>query len=305
MHPRNKNRESYDLQAMTRELPELRGHIIHSKSGRDSINFSDPNSVRILNRAILQYYYGIDFWEFPKDNLCPAIPGRADYIHHLADLLASDNKDLAQFNPNITCLDIGTGASCIYPIIGTIEYGWNFIGTDIDANSLKSASEIVRRNPRLKNKISFIKQSNPNHIFRNILKPSDQIELSMCNPPFHSSVQEAIKSSKRKVRNLTKDRSVKLVRNFSGNQNELVYEGGEYRFVRNMILESKSLGNKILWFSVLISKESNIQKLITLLKQYEPYEYKTIDLATGNKKSRILIWTYIHSKQRKEWLQQK
>ena len=29
---------------------------------------------------------------FPNENLCPPIPGRADYIHHIADLLSINNN---------------------------------------------------------------------------------------------------------------------------------------------------------------------------------------------------------------------
>tara|TARA_R110002049_G_scaffold285775_4_gene467314 strand:+ start:7279 stop:7518 length:240 start_codon:yes stop_codon:yes gene_type:complete len=67
--------------------------------------------------------------------------GRVDYVHHISDLLKS-----SKIEDNIAILDIGTGASCIYPILGNAEYSWTFVGTDIDETSLKQAQSIINKN---------------------------------------------------------------------------------------------------------------------------------------------------------------
>jgi 23S rRNA (adenine1618-N6)-methyltransferase len=72
------------------------------------------------------------------------VPGRADYIHHLADLLALDTGTIPE---NASILDIGTGANLIYPLIGAHEYGWRFTGSEISAEAIASAQAIVNANP--------------------------------------------------------------------------------------------------------------------------------------------------------------
>ena len=143
LHPRNKNRNKYDLTSLVKLNPELKQYISPNKYGGKSIEFSNPIAIRILNKSLLNHYYGIKNWDFPEDNLCPPIPGRADYIHHIADLLAENNFGKIPKGDKITCLDIGMGASCIYPIIGNTEYNWKFIASDIDLKSINSARKII------------------------------------------------------------------------------------------------------------------------------------------------------------------
>lgn len=227
LHSRNKNRERYDLSALARSNPALKIHLKPTKFGVESIDFSDPSAVKLLNKAILHHYYGIKHWEFPDQNLCPPIPGRADYIHYIADLLAENNSGKVSSGEKITCLDVGTGASCIYSIIGVTEYNWNFIGSDSDAKSIQSAQSIVNKNPSLNGKIECRLQKNPSHIFRGIIKKEEKIDITICNPPFHSSQEEALKGTRRKVKNLSGKKKIKPELNFSGMSNELIYEGGE------------------------------------------------------------------------------
>lgn len=301
LHQRNKNHNRYDLKAMIISTPELKKYIQPNRLGKDSIDFSNPLGVRILNKSILNYYYGIEYWEFPETSLCPPIPGRAEYIHHIADLLSENNNGEIPKSKKITCLDIGTGASCIYPIIGVIEYDWEFIGSDIDMRSIESSENIVNLNQDLKGKITLKKQKNPNFIFRGIIDKKDKIDISICNPPFHSSKKEALKGTRRKIRNLTGKKTNNPKLNFSGNNNELICKGGEYQFLCNMILESKEFGKSCFWFSSLVSKESNLKRIKQFLEKNNPTETKIINIGTGNKKSRILAWTYLTPKERNIW----
>ncbi|MGZ5188762.1 MAG: RlmF-related methyltransferase, partial [Kaistella sp.] len=143
LHLRNKNRERYDLEALKTAVPELSNYIKANKYGDDSVDFASPDAVKLLNKALLSHYYGIKNWDFPAENLCPPIPGRADYLHYMADLLGQSNFGGIPQGEKITALDVGVGASCIYPIIGVSEYGWNFIGSDTDPKSVDSAKNIV------------------------------------------------------------------------------------------------------------------------------------------------------------------
>jgi len=301
LHSRNKNRERYDLSALTTTNPELKNYIMPNKFGVESVDFSNPLAVRLLNKALLNQYYGIKNWEFPDENLCPPIPGRADYIHHIADLLGENNFGTIPIGDKITCLDVGLGASCIYPIIGVTEYDWKFIGSDIDPKSIASAQNIVNSNSSLKDKIECRLQKNPKDVFHGIIGKEDKIDLTICNPPFHSSIEDAQKGTRRKIKNLSGKKVKTPELNFAGISNELICDGGEYQFIQNMIRESKKISKNCYWFSTLVSKQSNLKGIYKLLEKIEANQIKTIPMGTGNKSSRIVAWTFLSREEQKEW----
>ena len=301
LHPRNKNREKYDLSALTKCNPELKKHIVPNRSGGDSIDFSNPLAVKVLNRALLNHYYGIENWEFPDENLCPPIPGRADYIHHIADILAENNFGKIPTGQNVICLDVGLGASCIYPIVGVTEYDWTFIGSDIDPKAIASAQNIIDSNASIKNRIECRLQKNSKDVFYGIVSKEEKIELTICNPPFHASIEEAQKGSRRKVKNLS-GKNVKSPKlNFSGIASELICEGGENQFIQNMIRESLAFSKNCYWFSTLVSKQSNLKGIYKLLENSAATQIKMVPMGTGNKSSRIVAWTFLSLIEQKEW----
>lgn len=301
LHTRNKNRERYNLSALIKATPALQNHIALNKYGVESVDFSNPIAVKLLNTAILNHYYGIKYWAFPDENLCPPIPGRADYIHHMADLLAENNFGTIPTGDRITCLDIGLGASCIYPIIGVTEYGWKFIGSDIDPKSIASSQHIVNSNASLKEMIECRLQKNSKDIFHGILGKEDKFEFTVCNPPFHSSAEEAQKGTRRKIMNLSGKKAKTPELNFSGINNELICDGGEYKFIQHMIKESEKFSKNCFWFSTLVSKQANLKRIHHLLENTETDQIKTIPMGTGNKSSRIVAWTFLSKEERKAW----
>ncbi len=301
LHIRNRNRDRYDLNALVVVTPELEQHIKPNKHGEASVDFSDPIAVKLLNKALLHHYYGIKHWEFPDKNLCPPIPGRADYLHYMADLLAENNFGHIPKGDMITCFDIGVGANCIYPIIGVVEYGWHFIGSDIDPKSIESANHIINANPQLKGKVEIKLQENRKDVFYGIINREDQIDLAICNPPFHSSSENALKGTQRKVRNLhgVKEAAPKL--NFEGIQDELICEGGEAKFIQNMVRESKNYANNCYMFSTLVSKKSNLKWIKKSLEKLMASQIKVIPMGTGNKSSRVVAWSFLTKDERKIW----
>lgn len=301
LHARNRNRERYDLEALAKSNPELKDHIVPNKYGIESIDFSNPIAVKLLNAAILNHYYGIKNWDFPDENLCPPIPGRADYIHYMADLLAENNFGTIPTGDRITALDIGLGASCIYPIIGVTEYGWKFIGSDVDPKSIASSQHIVNSNSSLKSKVECRIQKDSKNLFIGILSEEDQIDVVVCNPPFHSSTEDAEEGSRRKIRNLSGKRVNTPELNFAGISGELIYDGGEQGFIRNMIAESEKFSKKCLWFSSLVSQQSKLKGIYKLLNRTQATQVKTIPMGTGNKSSRIVAWTFFSKEEQKEW----
>lgn len=302
LHPRNKHRERYDFNQLIESCPELAPFIKLNIYSDESIDFSDPDAVKMLNKALLKHFYHISNWNIPPNYLCPPIPGRADYIHYIADLLGSCNNGKIPVENQIKCLDIGVGANCVYPIIGIKEYGWSFIGTDIDPVSIQSACKIVELNPVLAGKIELRLQNNSNDIFRGIIQKGEYYDLTICNPPFHASMEVARSGTLRKLKNISPNNTINPLLNFGGQNGELWCEGGEERFVHNMICQSKQFATSCFWFSSLISKESHLKNVYLTLKKAEALGVKTIEMGQGNKKSRIVAWTFLTQEQRLKWV---
>jgi len=305
LHPRNKHRERYDFKQLIVTCPELAKYVKLNPYGIESIDFANPKAVKWLNKALLKQYYSLEYWDVPSGYLCPPIPGRADYIHHIADLLGKSNEGRIPTGYKIKCMDIGIGASCVYPIIGNKEYGWSFIGSDIDKVALESARKIIHYNAFLKRNIELRYQENPNDIFHGIMNRNEPIDLAICNPPFHSSADEAEKGTLRKLSSLNQKKITTLVLNFGGQSNELWCDGGEERFVRSMIRQSKQFSTNCFWFSTLISKQSHLGGIYEALKHVKAIEVKPIEIGQGTKISRIVAWTFLTPMQQKKWIDTK
>lgn len=305
LHPRNKYREQYNFKQLIESCSELKPYIKLNLYGNESIDFANPTAVKMLNKALLKYFYNIENWDIPDGYLCPPIPGRADYIHHIADLLSNSFNNKKTNGNLIKCLDIGVGANCVYPIIGNHEYNWQFVGADIDKIAIENAKQIVASNPTLKDKIELRLQSNLKDIFNGIIKENEHFDVTICNPPFHASIEDAQAGTLRKTRNLNHKTTTKAVLNFGGKNNELWCDGGEAKFIKTMIEQSKNFANNCYWFSCLVSKESNLKSIFEALKKANAIEVKKIDMAQGNKKSRFVAWTFLTKEKQKSWMNER
>lgn len=305
MHPRNPHRFRYDFKQLTGVCPELAPFVKLNQYNTESIDFANPQAVKLLNKAILKQFYGIAVWDIPENYLCPPIPGRADYIHHVADLLASGNDGIIPTGRSVSVLDIGVGASCVYPIIGHKAYNWHFVGSDIDPVAIRAANQIIAANPTLRGAVECRLQGTPSNIFSKIIKRGEVFDLSICNPPFHSSREEAAGETQRKSRNLASAKETVPILNFGGQNTELWCEGGEAEFVRRMIKQSSELPERCLWFSSLISKKENLYGVYKALKKAGAKEVRTIEIAHGQKQSRIVAWTFFPKEQQVEWQQER
>lgn len=306
LHPRNRHRERYDFPVLTAACPELGAFVAVNAYGDASIDFANPEAVKTLNRAILKHFYGVVHWDLPQGYLCPPIPGRADYLHHLADLLATGNGGTLPRGPGVRVLDIGVGANCVYPLIGQHEYGWRFLGSEIDPGALACAKGILAANPGLAAAIELRLQSNPAQILKGLLQAGEVFDLTLCNPPFHASLAEAQAGTERKWRNLGRQaRPNAPVLNFGGQGSELWCPGGEAGFVRQLILESAQLGGRVLWFSTLISREANLPGVYAALKAAGALQHRTLPMAQGQKKSRLVAWTFLDEAQRERWARER
>ncbi len=291
LHPRNLHNQGYDFPALVTSYPALACHVKPNPYGNLSIDFSNPLAVKTLNAALLKQHYNIAGWDIPDGALCPPIPGRADYIHHIADLLGPEN-------PDIKLLDIGTGANGIYPLLACRIYDWQCVGSDINAQSLANVAAIIASNPDLKERFTLRRQTDKNHIFEGIIQPDERFDVSVCNPPFHASQDEALKSTQRKVSNLARNRGEAKAKekasnlNFGGQGAELWCKGGELLFLKKMVRESQIYSSQCRWFTSLISKADNVRPLKKLMLKVGAVEVREIEMKQGNKVARVMAWTF-------------
>ena len=305
LHPCNPHRHRYAFDQLIASCPELGPFVRPNAYGDDSIDYADPGAVKTLNKALLKHTHGIAHWDLPVGFLCPPVPGRVDYVHHLADLLAEfSGGDIPQ-GARVRVLDIGVGANTIYPLVGHSTFGWQFLGSDIDAKALAAARWIVDANGL--SKFIELRQQTPPSIFRGLLKEGETFDLTMCNPPFHASPEEAQVGSRRKWTNLGRGGSGKTTPalNFGGQGGELWCEGGEAAFVRRMIEESSAIPTRCLWFTTLLSKSSNLPVILRTLKQAQVQGQGVLPMAQGQKQSRIVAWTFFTHEAREAWARER
>jgi 23S rRNA (adenine1618-N6)-methyltransferase len=305
LHPRNRHRGRYNFAELTKALPALTQYLTANPfdANEQTIDFANPAAVKTLNSALLKHFYGVANWDVPPGYLCPPIPGRADYLHHAADLLAASNNGEIPRGPGVRVLDIGVGANCIYPLIGRHEYGWKFVGSDIDEEAINAAQQMLNTNPGLADLIALQLQPSPQQIFIGILEPDERFDIVICNPPFHASAQEAQAGSMRKWKNLGKSRmgDAKPKLNFGGQGSELWCEGGEVGFVSRMVAESATHKKNVLWFTTLVSKEDNLPAIYEALRKVNASTVETIEMAQGQKKSRIVAWSFLSASEVADW----
>lgn len=329
LHPRNQHTGRYDFDLLVAALPELKEHLIKNPVGEDTVNFSDPLAVKLLNKALLAHHYGVKHWDIPAGYLCPPIPGRADYIHRVADILNSDGQGEPYNHASVKALDIGVGANCIYPIIGATEYKWRCTGTDVDPVSVKAANFIAESNANLKGKIRSRLQADSESIFKGVIKDNERYDVTICNPPFHGSQEEAEQGSQRKLDNLAANRAKKAglpfkpelknkkivqkasdaankpTLNFGGQKTELWCPGGEAAFILKMAKESQLFSTQVLWFTTLISKKDNVDMIRSELGKLRAKQVKVVEMSQGQKVSRFVAWTFMDDEQRQQWIELK
>jgi 23S rRNA (adenine1618-N6)-methyltransferase len=301
LHPRNAHRQGYDFDKLIKSTPGLRKFVKRNEHDVESIDFSDADAVKTLNSALLKQYYNISDWDIPEGYLCPPVPGRADYVHYIADLLAEANNGSIPTGKKIKILDIGTGANCIYPLIGGSVYNWTIVGTDIDPIAIRSGMDIIAANKHLKSQIIFRQQTNKHNIFKGVIIQDEGFDATICNPPFHTSAQEAQLATINKWTKLKADGKPQTPLNFGGQKKELWYPGGEAAFIKLTIEQCTLVAQQCMWFTTLVSKKDTLPGVYRALKKAGAVEVRTINMSQGQKVSRIVAWSFFNEAERKEW----
>ncbi len=298
LHPRNVHRDGYDFAKLVQACPALSAYVSPSPAGQLTIDFSDPKAVLLLNKSLLADAYGYQKWSIPEGSLCPPVPGRADYVHYLADLLGSGNGGRPPRGGGVQILDIGVGANGIYPILGRALYGWSFHGVDISPEALQALAAHLAANPHFKAGVSISLQQDPGQVLKGAITGKAVYDAVACNPPFYASAAAAAEENERKWRKLGK---AAAGRNFAGQAGELWCEGGERGFITRYISESRELPTRCFWYTTLVSRSAHLPYFERLLNESGANAVHVQPMGQGQKVSHMLCWTYLSAPLQRDW----
>jgi len=251
------------------------------------LDFSNPESIQQLTKSLLKRDFGLRI-SLPPDRLCPPIPNRLNYLLWIQDLLDTtidSYTDIYEPKREVLGLDIGSGASCIYPLLGCAQRpNWRFAGTDIDDTSLQFARDNIRTN-NLQNRIKIIQTQPDGPLLPLDALRFENIDFSMCNPPFYSSKAEMLASAASKQR--------PPFTACTGSETEMVTSGGEVAFVSRIIEESITLCDRVQWYTSMLGKFSSLATLVQILREKRIDNYAVTEFVQGSKTRRWGIgWSF-------------
>lgn len=298
LHPDNPFAAPYPLQELAVLQPALLPWLRQTPAGL-SVDFAAAEAVLALNTALLRWQFGLTYYEVPAGYLCPAVPGRLDYLLYLRDLLTQSNAGKAVPAKAVQVLDIGCGANLIYSLLAVKACKWRVLASDISAAALAHAGHLLAMN-QLNDQIRLFQQKDASLLFAGVLAAGDYVDLTLCNPPFHQDSQSAAAGSARKQQGLgLKETGL----NFAGQANELWCDGGERGFLLRMISQSQQFASQVYWFTSLVSKAEHLKTLQQALTAAGATRQQVIPMQQGNKQSRILCWSFLTPAQQQLWQQ--
>lgn len=284
MHPRNKYRnKKANFQHLAIKYPEFRKHVFPDVSGKLFLDFQNPESLRQLSITLMKEDFGLDV-ELPPDRLVPTIPLRLNYILWIEDILNNSKA-----NGEIRGIDIGTGGSCVYPLLSNSLNKWSFLATEVDDLNFTYAIKNIKKN----NMGDFIqvKKVQESAILLDVIGDgADTYDFCMCNPPFFSDHLEA--------QGITNSRSDQRPEPHSVNtasSTESVAFGGEVEFVKKMIHESTKLKDKVRVYTSMVGKKSSLTPLKEELRKLKIQNFSTTEFCQGKTMRWGLGWSFDES----------
>ena len=269
-----------DFAKLAEACPALRAHLVPRPCGRkgETIDFEREESVEELTRCTLSHEFGVS-WERPPDSLIPPVPNRYTYLLWLRDLLASTGH-LGSSAPEARGVDVGTGGTLIYPLLGASAFGWRFLATECCAESLRWARRNLAANPRLGGLIE-VRDSGGGYL-AGVLDDGDggggaaTYDFTMCNPPFFDEAEE---------RTLHKP-------GHGGRANGLRCPGGELAFASSLVDDSIVLGPRVTWYTTMVGRKRTLGALVSRLRGEDRVkEFRTTTFVCGRTTRWGLAWT--------------
>ncbi|XP_033748089.1 RNA N6-adenosine-methyltransferase mettl16-like [Pecten maximus] len=284
MHPRNlyKNKKP-NFQNLALKYPDFRKFVFPDVTGKLFLDFKHPDSLRQLSITLLKEDFDLKL-ELPLDRLVPTVPLRLNYIHWLEDVLTASRAGKC-----IKGIDIGTGSSCIYPLLSCrINKDWTFLASEVDEKNFIYTQRNIENNG-MKERIKVKRASAVDEtVLCSVLEDeSDMFDFCMCNPPFFADHLEAQAVAKSRNYSRTDPKSA-----CTASFTESIVEGGEVNFLKRMIKDSMELRNKIRIYSSMIGKKSSLPPLKEELRRLQVPKFTTTEFCQGKTMRWGLAWTF-------------
>ncbi|XP_047450903.1 RNA N6-adenosine-methyltransferase mettl16 [Mugil cephalus] len=279
MHPRNRYKDKPpDFAYLASKYPDFQQHVHTSLAGRPVVNFKEPEAVRALTCTLLKEDFGLTI-EIPLERLIPTVPLRLNYIHWVEDLIDGQKQPRRG-------IDIGTGASCIYPLLGATMNGWYFLATEVDDICFDYATKNVEQN-NLSDLVKVVKVPQKT-LLMDALKEETEIvyDFCMCNPPFFANQLEAKGVNSRNSRRPPPS-SVN-----TGGVTEIMAEGGELEFVKRIIHDSLQLKKRLRWYSCMLGKKCSLTPLKEELRKQGVPKVTHTEFCQGRTMRWALAWSF-------------
>ncbi|XP_013860754.1 RNA N(6)-adenosine-methyltransferase mettl16 [Austrofundulus limnaeus] len=279
MHPRNRYKDKPpDFAYLASKYPDFQQHVHTSLTGRPVVNFKEPEAVRALTCTLLKEDFGLTI-EIPLERLIPTVPLRLNYIHWVEDLIDGQKQPRRG-------IDIGTGASCIYPLLGATMNGWYFLATEVDDICFDYAKKNVEQN-NMSDLIKVVKVPQKT-LLMDALKEETEIvyDFCMCNPPFFANQLEAKGVNSRNSRRPPPS-SVN-----TGGVTEIMAEGGELEFVKRIIHDSLQLKKRLRWYSCMLGKKCSLTPLKEELRKQRVPKVTHTEFCQGRTMRWALAWSF-------------
>lgn len=283
MHARNRYKDKPpDFAYLASKYPDFKQHVQINLNGRVSLNFKDPEAVRALTCTLLREDFGLSI-DIPVERLIPTVPLRLNYIHWVEDLIGHQDSDKSTLRRGI---DIGTGASCIYPLLGATLNGWYFLATEVDDMCFNYAKKNVEKN-NLADLIKVVKVPQKTLLMDALKEESEIIyDFCMCNPPFFANQLEAKGVNSRNPRRPPPS-SVN-----TGGVTEIMAEGGELEFVKRIIHDSLQLKKRLRWYSCMLGKKCSLAPLKEELRIQGVPKVTYTEFCQGRTMRWALAWSF-------------
>lgn len=257
------------------------------------------------------------------------MPNRSNYIHWIEDLLSSEIIPKINNNAdNIRGFDIGTGANCIYPLLGASLLGWSFVGTDMMDVALEWAERNIKTNPQISELIEIRKvntymdavlgedsskedlqcygsKTNPSNSIGSESAPvpssrrDDAVEEnSYSGPPILFGVVRDGETFDFCMCNppffeSMEEAGLNPKTSCGGTPQEMVCPGGEKAFITRIIEDSVRLKQSFRWYTSMVGRKSNLKSLIAKLREVGVTIVKTTEFVQGQTCRWGIAWSFV------------